>query len=47
MLFFCVVIRVFFFIGGSCGLFFVEEQVAPNKGYAEFGKKSRKTHEEI
>ena len=32
---------------GSCGLSFVEEQVAPNKGYAELGKKARKTHEEI
>ena len=29
------------------GFFFVEEQVAPNKGYAELGKKARKTHEEI
>ena len=28
-------------------MFFMEEQVAPNKGYAEFGKKTRKTHEEI
>ena len=29
------------------GFFGVEEQVAPNKGYAEFGKKARKPHEEI
>ena len=29
------------------GFLFVEEQVAPNKGYAELGKKARKTHEEI
>ena len=36
----CVVIRVFFSLsgGGLVGFFFVEEQVAPNKGYAELGR---------
>ena len=29
------------------GFLFVEEQVAPNKGYADVGKKARKTHEAI